>query len=156
MHLNGENRCERREKTGMRSRYIHNVDGKNRLFMPSKYREELGSIFVVAQSFRDPCLTVRSLEEWEKYIAPIKQLARKDAERALRKLVGNSIEVTPDAQGRIIIPSEMLKFAGIEKETVIIGCSDYAEIWASEVRAQRELEEAEDDGWMQALEEQGL
>ena len=137
----------------MRSRYIHNVDGKNRLFMPSKYREELGSIFVVAQSFRDPCLTVRSLEEWEKYIAPIKQLARKDAERALRKLVGNSIEVTPDAQGRIIIPSEMLKFAGIEKDITVTGMQDHAEIWdtARWNEAQMAISEDEISGIMDAL-----
>lgn len=112
--------------------FRHNVDAKNRLFVPSKYREELGETFVVSQSIRGNYLKIYSHSEWEKYIAPIKLLPRKTSEDVLRYLIGNSIEVSPDAQGRIILPPSMLKFASIVKETVIIGCGDYAEIWAEQ------------------------
>ena len=109
--------------------FRHNVDAKNRLFVPAKYREELGETFVVSQSIRSNYLKIYSHAEWEKYIAPIKLLPRKTSEEALRFLIGNSIEVSPDGQGRIILPSSMLQFASITKGTVIIGCGDYAEIW---------------------------
>ena len=112
--------------------FKHNVDSKNRLFVPAKYREELGETFVVSQSIRGNYLKIYSHTEWEKYIAPIKLLPRKTSEEALRFLIGNSIEVSPDGQGRIVLPNSMLKFASITKGTVIIGCGDYAEIWAEE------------------------
>ena len=112
--------------------FKHNVDSKNRLFVPAKYREELGETFVVSQSIRGNYLKIYSHAEWEKYIAPIKLLPRKTSEEALRFLIGNSIEVSPDGQGRIVLPQSMLQFASITKGTVIIGCGDYAEIWAEE------------------------
>ncbi len=137
------------------SNFKHNVDAKNRLFVPAKYREELGNSFVVSRSIRGNYLKVHSKSEWEKYIAPIKLLPRKTSEEALRFLIGNSIEVSPDAQGRIIIPGEMLKFAHITKETVIIGCGDYAEIWAEQ---SYENDQAEQDmeALRMALEDCGL
>ena len=137
------------------SNYKHNVDGKNRLFMPSKFREELGEKFVIAQSIRDRYLRVYSIEEWEKYIAPIKLLQRKDSEAILRKLSGNSIEVSPDSQGRIILTPAMIEFAGITKETVIIGCGDYAEIWATEVYEEF-MAQTDDSAAIEALEAYGL
>ena len=113
--------------------FRHNVDAKNRLFVPAKYREELGESFVVSRSIRGNYLKIHSHAEWEKYIAPIKLLPRKTSEEALRFLIGNSIEVSPDGQGRIILSPAMLEFASITKGTVIIGCGDYAEIWAEEI-----------------------
>lgn len=135
--------------------FRHNVDAKNRLFVPSKYREELGETFVVSQSIRGNYLKIYSQQEWENYIAPIKLLPRKTSEEALRFLIGNSIEVSPDAQGRIILPPSMLQFASITKGTVIIGCGDYAEIWAEEFY---ENNQAEQDmaAMRQALEDCGL
>lgn len=126
--------------------FKHNVDSKNRLFVPAKYREELGETFVVSQSIRGNYLKIYSHAEWEKYIAPIKLLPRKTSEEALRFLIGNSIEVSPDGQGRIVLPQSMLQFASIIKGTVIIGCGDYAEIWAEETY---ENDQAEQD--MEAL-----
>lgn len=137
------------------NQYTHNVDAKNRLFVPARYRDELGETFVVSQSIRDNCLVIYSLAEWERYIAPIKLLPRKDAEPVLRYLVGNSFEVSPDGQGRIILTPAMLRFASITKEALIIGCGDYAEIWAADVY--REKVETQDMEAMRAsLERCGL
>ena len=135
--------------------FRHNVDAKNRLFVPAKYREELGETFVVSQSIRGNYLKIYSHEEWEKYIAPIKLLPRKTSEAALRFLIGNSIEVSPDGQGRIILPPSMLEFASIVKGTVIIGCGDYAEIWAEEA-FEVEPSVQDSEGIRSALEDAGL
>ncbi len=135
--------------------FKHNVDAKNRLFVPAKYREELGETFVVSQSIRGNYLKIYSHAEWEKYIAPIKLLPRKTSEEALRFLIGNSIEVSPDAQGRIILPNSMLQFASITKGTVIIGCGDYAEIWAEESYENNQVEQ-DMEALRAALEDCGL
>ncbi len=114
------------------SRYNHNVDAKKRVFVPSRYRDELGEIFVVARSLRYDCLTIYSMEKWEEYIAPIYKMPREEQEPALRYFVGSSLEVSPDPQGRIMLTKELLDFASITKEVVIVGCGNYAEIWAAE------------------------
>jgi MraZ protein len=135
--------------------FRHNVDAKNRLFVPAKYREELGETFIVSQSIRGNYLKIYSHTEWEKYIAPIKLLPRKTSEEALRFLIGNSIEVSPDGQGRIVLPGTMLQFASITKGTVIIGCGDYAEIWAEESYDNNQ-EEQDMEALRAALEDCGL
>ena len=135
--------------------FKHNVDSKNRLFVPAKYREELGETFVVSQSIRGNYLKIYSHAEWEKYIAPIKLLPRKTSEEALRFLIGNSIEVSPDGQGRIVLPQSMLQFASIVKGTVIIGCGDYAEIWAEESYENNQAEQ-DMEALRAALEDCGL
>ena len=43
----------------------------------------------------------------------------------------------PDAQGRVLIPAELLDYAGITKSAVVIGCGRHAEIWAEEIWNER-------------------
>ena len=66
--------------------YRHSIDAKNRLFIPAKHRENLGPSFVIAKDIRTPILKVYSLEAWEAYTAPIKNMERKLAERFARFL----------------------------------------------------------------------
>ena len=110
--------------------YRHNLDPKNRIFIPAKLREELGATFVVAKDIREKCLKVYSLEGWEKYITPLREQQRKISEKILRFLHASLAQVTPDSQGRIVLPPELVRHAEIEKNVVIVGCCDYAEIWA--------------------------
>ena len=135
--------------------YNHTVDSKNRIFVPAKFREELGESFIVARDVRAHILKVYSLEGWEAYLAPIKQQERRLAEQALRYLHRNAAQVTPDAQGRILIPSALLEYAEIEKEAVFVGCSDYCEIWSAGNYA-AEIEGEDPDFIRQELEKLGL
>ena len=61
--------------------FIHNVDSKNRIFVPSKFREELGETFMIARDIRKPILKVYSIDGWQEYLAPIKLQERKLAKR---------------------------------------------------------------------------
>ena len=125
--------------------YEHSVDSKNRIFVPAKFREELGDTFIVSRDLRGTRLKIFSLKGWEDYIAPILDQERKVSEKAMRYLHRNAIQVSPDSQGRIILTRELLAFAEIEKNAVIVGCSTYAEIWSSENwKAELEVESAED------------
>ena len=110
--------------------FKHSLDTKNRLFIPAKHREELGESFMVAKSIRENCLKVYSMEEWEDYIAPILRMERKASEAILRTLHRDAAQVSPDAQGRILLPAALVEYAGIEKNAVIVGCGKYAEIWS--------------------------
>ncbi len=125
--------------------YEHNVDPKNRIFVPAKFREELGETFMVSRDIRGARLKIFSLEGWQEYITPILAQERKLSEKAMRYLHRNAIQVSPDAQGRILLSKELLAYAEIEKAAVIVGCSSYAEIWSAENwRAELEGEDSED------------
>lgn len=134
--------------------FRHNLDAKKRLFIPAKFREELGETFVIVKLLRGNCLRVCSIEEWEKHIAPIVAMDRKSSEGILRKLHRQSIQVSPDAQGRVVI-SDLVPLANIEKNAVIIGCGHYAEIWA-EAEYEAMLNEENDEEMLKALEDMGL
>ena len=125
--------------------YEHIVDSKNRIFVPVKFREELGETFIVARDIRKSILKVCSLVEWERYLAPIKAQERRIAEEALRYLHRNAAQVSPDSQGRILIPASLLGYAEIEREAIFVGCSDYCEIWSAEkYKAEVSAEDPED------------
>ena len=135
--------------------FSHTVDAKNRMFVPAKYREELGETFVIFRSIRGNYIKMLSLGEWENYIAPIKALPRKDAEATLRFLNRNAAQVSPDAQGRIVLTQGLIEHAQIEKNAVIVGCGDYAEIW-SDVFYASSVDEEDPDAIRDALESCGL
>ncbi len=115
--------------------YRHNIDTKNRLFVPSKHREELGEALKVARSSRDSCLRIYSVSSWDAYCMKVKEkLDGMDAEKVLRFLNRNAESVEPDSQGRITVPSSLLEYAGVsreKREVVIVGCGEYAEIWSA-------------------------
>ena len=112
--------------------FNHTLDSKNRLFIPAKHREELGECFMVVRSIRENCIKVYSLEEWDRFLKPIMELPRKTGEATLRFLHRNAAQVTPDSQGRIVLPISLIEHAKIVKGAVVVGCGTYAEIWSEE------------------------
>jgi MraZ protein len=127
-------KISKKEEAAMLSgEFKHNLDTKNRIFMPSKMREELGESFVIAKSLREKCLVVYSLDEWNKYMSPINDQNRKLQERAKRFLNATAAEVTPDSQGRIVLPKHLIDYAQITRALTIVGCFNYAEIWSDEL-----------------------
>ena len=112
--------------------YEHSVDSKNRIFVPAKFREELGESFIISRDLRGARLKIFSQAGWEAYIAPIMEQERKISEKAMRYLHRNAVQVSPDSQGRVVLTRDLLAYAEIEKNAVIVGCSTYAEIWSAE------------------------
>ena len=135
--------------------YRHAVDTKKRLFIPAKHREELGPAFVIVRDIRAPRLKVYSKEGWAAYVEPIEKMPRKDSEAIMRFLHKDAVEGDPDAQGRVLLNKELLAYAGIEKDAVIVGCGEYAEIWSAEAY-DKEMASEDVDALRDALERLGL
>lgn len=112
--------------------YRHALDQKNRIFTPAKLRDELGASFVVSKAIRDKCLKVFSQAGWDAYLEPLRSQNRKLQEQVNRFFNSTSLQATPDAQGRIVLTPELIDYAEIRKNAVIVGCGDYAEIWSEE------------------------
>lgn len=113
--------------------YQHSVDDKGRLFMPAKFREELGAKFVASRGIGQ-CLFVFSNDEWTKFSANLTQAPKSNipAQDFLRLLFASACECEPDKQGRILLPQRLREFAGIEGEAVVIGLMNRAEIWSKQ------------------------
>ena len=112
--------------------YHHTIDDKGRIIIPAKLRYELGEQFIVTKGL-DGCLFVYSKEEWNNITLKYKQLPNtKDARNYLRFFLSGAIVGEFDKQGRLNIPSPLIKYADLKKECVIIGVNERLEIWSKE------------------------
>ncbi len=111
--------------------YHHNIDDKNRLIIPSKFREEIGDKFILTRGL-DGCLFIYSMSNWEKITNKLKTLpfTKKDARVFMRFFLSGANVCEFDKQGRINIASSLVDYANIKKECAIIGVNDRLEIWA--------------------------
>ena len=117
----------------------HSIDAKGRLFIPAKLREELGVTFYLAMGV-DECLAIYPQETWNRFTEKFASLPMSQS-AAMRPLFANASKCELDSQGRIVIPQKLRKYAGLEKDAVIIGVNDRAEIWSAETWNAREEEE---------------
>ena len=123
----------------MTGTYEHSIDAKGRLFIPAKLREELGVTFYLAMGV-DECLAISPQEPWNRFTEKFASLPMSQS-AAMRPLFANASKCELDSQGRIVIPQKLRKYAGLEKDAVIIGVNDRAEIWSAETWNAREEEE---------------
>ena len=138
----------------MTGQYAHNIDAKGRLFIPAKLREELGQTFHVTIGL-DHCLSIYSNESWDAFMDKLRDLPYSKA-KALRVLSANAVDCEPDAQGRILIPAKLRQYADLQKEVVVIGSFDRAEIWSADRWAREEALAFESGALERAMEEMGL
>lgn len=140
--------------TVLMGKYNHAIDSKGRLIIPAKLKDQLGAVITVLK-WTDNCLRMYSAEEWAIYAAKISAMPGTKSRAITRYLYSNAMEVIPDAQGRVILPQEMLEFAGITKNVITAGCGLYAEIWAAERWEENNLND-EPENFTDFLEEMGL
>lgn len=113
--------------------YHHSIDEKNRLIIPSKFRDELGEKFIITRGIEN-CLFVYSMESWNKITEKLETLpfTKKDARAFVRFFLSGATVAEFDKQGRVNITSPLTTYANLKKECVIIGTGDRLEIWSLE------------------------
>ena len=136
--------CERgREREMLVGEYNHTIDVKGRVNFPARLREDLGEEFYVTKGL-DGCLFVYSKEEFSRLDQKIAEAPTISAEKIRRYFFSRAICVSPDKQGRILIPQGLREHAGLEKDVVVVGVSIRAEIWDKE-RWEKACSELSDD-----------
>jgi MraZ protein len=110
--------------------YPHTIDEKGRVTMPVKFREALGTRYMLTKGMEE-CLFVYPLEEWHKLESQLDTLIvfRKNNRDFKRRFFSGSFEVETDKQGRANLSNELIVYAGLSKEVYIIGAGDHIEIW---------------------------
>ena len=113
--------------------FHHNIDEKNRLVIPSKFRNELGDKFIITRGL-DKCLFVYSIVEWTKIVEKLKTLpfTQRYARNFTLFFLSGAADCELDRSGRVSITSPLIEYADITKECVIIGANDRIEIWSKE------------------------
>jgi len=110
--------------------YIHTLDTKKRLSLPSKFRKKFGKKVVVTRGL-DNCLFLYPLPEWEKISGKLGDLSigQADTRGFLRFMLSGVVEVDVDSVGRILIPDFLKEFAGLKNKVVLAGIHSRVEIW---------------------------
>ena len=113
--------------------YRHNLDAKNRIIVPAKFRDGLGEGFVVTKGL-DGCLSIYTAERWTEMISRLERIpaTKREARQYLRSLTSKAVECSLDNQGRIQLPQFLLATASIQKSCVVVGVADHVEIWPEE------------------------
>ena len=112
----------------------HALDDKGRLIVPARFRERLGTGFVLSIAPPDPCLALYPASTWAEFCDRLEAAPRKDEQfrRMVRYLFAHTEEVACDAQGRLLIPTPLRHYAGIERDVTSIGSLTRVEVWAKE------------------------
>ncbi len=111
--------------------YQHSIDAKGRIAVPARFRAQLERGAVITQSIEDQCLQVFPLETFERKaqeLAAMNQDARAHNFR-VRRLFTSGAPCELDAQGRIILPLKLRKYAELQSEALVLGVNERFEIW---------------------------
>ena len=114
-------------------RFLHSLDPKRRLTIPSDWRGVAGpaeKLFVLP-GVRHPCLMVYPAREIAHRLERLRQRSvADDRGRQMARVLGSRSELLAcDAQGRIRIKDELLAFAELREQVVLAGTFDGFELW---------------------------
>jgi MraZ protein len=114
-------------------RFAHNLDAKGRLAIPARYREALAEGVILTRGI-DRCLALYPMAAWRPLAEKVAALPLTDADaRTFRRLVfAEAVDLTLDAQGRVLVPPDLRRYAGIEREALVVGVDTSIEIWSPE------------------------
>ena len=115
--------------------FKHGVDDKRRVQIPAKWRPEEENtqltVIIWPKHKAGTCLRVLPPEELTKMVADIDAMPKGDPKKvALKRFIGSeSVQVTLDKAGRIVLPDNMARAADIQDQATMVGCIDRFEIW---------------------------
>jgi MraZ protein len=115
--------------------YLHTLDRKGRIILPSKFRDAAKANFVEKFYLTrglDKCLFMFAEEEWKLQEQKFRTMSftKQESRKFNRIYFSGAVEIIPDKQGRILVPQYLKDFAGIKREVIIIGVSNRIEIWS--------------------------
>jgi len=112
-------------------RHAHTVDAKGRLAIPARFREELAAGVVLTRGI-DRCLALYPMATWLPLAEKVSGLpiADPDARTFRRMVFAEAIHLELDAQGRILLPPELRRYAEIDRDAYVVGVNTSIEIWS--------------------------
>ena len=120
--------------TGFIGEYESTLDAKGRFLLPAAFKKQLpkGSSenFVINRGF-EKCLSLYPIKSWEPIFAEISDL--NDFEPKVRQFrryfLNGATQVVLDTVNRLLIPKNLMEYAGLEKNIVLVSAVNKIEIW---------------------------
>jgi len=115
--------------------YTPNITEGSRIALPKKLRDQIhGDEIILSRGF-EKCVFLYDKEDWvsetsKQLESPISDIKTRNLKRYL---FASAAETGIDAQGRLVLPSSLKEYAGLDKRTVVIGAGDHIEIWDPDV-----------------------
>jgi MraZ protein len=120
--------------------YAHSLDAKGRVVLPAKFRGHLSDRAYLSQA--QGCLALWLPDAFAETVERFREQVRAQEidMRALEGLLSTSEQVTPDKQGRILLPDRLISFAGLETDVTLVGQFNHVAIWDSARWSESNLE----------------
>jgi MraZ protein len=132
------NDTKKDEPTYYNSRFLHGVDEKRRVQIPSKWLSNKAGLELTLvlwpRESAGACLRVLPPAQMAKLMQSIDDMPNSDPRKvALKRIIGSgSAQASVDKTGRICLPDEMAREAAIKDEAMLVGLLDRFEIWNPE------------------------
>lgn len=113
------------------------LDEKGRVILPAKFRDVFVSGLVITRG-QDNCLLVFSASQFKAKADSISQapITNQAARNYTRVFMSGAHAETPDKQGRVTVPAVLRDYAALNRDLVVIGVGDHAEIWDAKAWAE--------------------
>lgn len=117
--------------TGFVGQFEHQMDEKGRVSLPSAFRREADSDAFVLLQWEPDYLTLFPGAKWAEVQQRLLEFRRSDATawNQVRQIVSNAVEVSPDKQGRILVPASLQAAAELSGAVLLSGNIDRIELW---------------------------
>ena len=132
--------------SGFVGQYEHQMDEKGRVSLPSAFRREADGDRFVLMQWEPDYLTLFPAFKWAEIQARLLEFRRGDPEawNQVRVIVSKAVEVSPDGQGRILVPAGLQEAADLSGTVLLSGNIDRVELW-SPARYHKVVEEKAGD-----------
>jgi MraZ protein len=120
--------------TGFIGEYEATLDAKGRFLLPAGFKKQLpdsgGDSFVVNRGF-EPCLTLYTSKSWKPIFSELSNLNDFDPKvRQFRRyFLNGATQIELDSAGRLLLPKNLMEYAGLGKDIVLVSAIDKIEIW---------------------------
>jgi MraZ protein len=115
------------------SEYESKLDAKGRLVLPSRIKAQLpeGSNELVVRRGFEQCLIIYPMVEFKKVFSKISALNEFNEEfrKLQRNFFSGTATVELDNMGRFVIPKNMLAYAQLDKDVILVGTGNKVEVW---------------------------
>jgi len=128
------------------SEYESKVDAKGRLVLPARIKAQLPEAesqeLAVRRGF-EPCLVLYPMVEFQKVFSKISGLNEFNEEyrKLQRNFLSGVVMVELDNNGRFLIPKNMLSYAQLDKDAILVGMGNKVEIWNPSVYEKQQIQD---------------
>jgi MraZ protein len=111
--------------------YTYTLDDKGRVSLPAPFRREAEEQRYVLLQVYPPSLSLYPEATWREVEERLRGVLRSDpgARLWVLRVMSSAVEVTPDSQGRILVPSRLQEAGNLSGQVLLVGAIDKVELW---------------------------